>query len=212
MTSLDENKSLKLIESEEDDYLRFTSKHLCRIYPKGTRIGSSNYNPVPHWNAGAQLVALNFQTYDLPMLFNDALFSLNGNCGYVLKPDFIRKGLPVGDHHKSRNKPKRVSITVISGQHIPKPGNSLKGEVIDPYVKIRVYGHQFEEIHDFNSKVIWNNGELAFYSEKQMNSPQQTKISTENVMSFQLLVLLYTIFETEHSEMLEGEFLCYSLY
>ena len=33
-----------------------------RIYPKGTRLDSSNYNPVPFWNVGSQLVALNYQT------------------------------------------------------------------------------------------------------------------------------------------------------
>ena len=33
-----------------------------RIYPKGTRVDSSNYNPAPAWAAGAQLVALNYQT------------------------------------------------------------------------------------------------------------------------------------------------------
>lgn len=29
-----------------------------RIYPKGTRFDSSNYDPVPFWNVGAQFVAL----------------------------------------------------------------------------------------------------------------------------------------------------------
>eukprot|EP00605_Chrysophyceae_sp_TOSAG23-4_P000954 GSChrysophyteH1.ASY1.ANO1.1054.1 assembled CDS len=38
--------------------------HLSRIYPKGTRIDSSNYIPTPAWAAGAQLVALNYQTGD----------------------------------------------------------------------------------------------------------------------------------------------------
>ena len=36
------------------------------------------------------MVALNFQTNDLPMQLNRALFSLNGNCGYVLKPLWMR--------------------------------------------------------------------------------------------------------------------------
>lgn len=33
-----------------------------RIYPKGTRVDSSNYNPAPAWALGAQLVALNYQS------------------------------------------------------------------------------------------------------------------------------------------------------
>lgn len=32
-----------------------------RIYPKGTRVTSSNYNPLPGWMHGAQMVALNMQ-------------------------------------------------------------------------------------------------------------------------------------------------------
>lgn len=38
------------------------NKQLSRTYPKGTRVDSSNYMPQLFWNAGCQLVALNFQT------------------------------------------------------------------------------------------------------------------------------------------------------
>ena len=41
---------------------RYNKQQLSRIYPKGTRVDSSNYNPQVFWNAGCQLVALNFQT------------------------------------------------------------------------------------------------------------------------------------------------------
>lgn len=39
------------------------------------------------WYSGCQLVALNFQTFDKGMQLNDAWFRMNGNCGYVLKPE-----------------------------------------------------------------------------------------------------------------------------
>lgn len=35
---------------------------MSRIYPKGTRIDSSNYSPQLFWNVGCQMVALNYQT------------------------------------------------------------------------------------------------------------------------------------------------------
>lgn len=35
---------------------------MSRIYPKGTRMDSSNYSPQPFWNVGCQMVALNYQT------------------------------------------------------------------------------------------------------------------------------------------------------
>lgn len=43
------------------------------------------------WNAGCQMVSLNFQTPDLPMQLNQGKFEYNGNCGYLLKPDFMRR-------------------------------------------------------------------------------------------------------------------------
>jgi len=33
------------------------------------------------WNAGCQMVALNFQTPDLAMQLNQGKFEYNGNCG-----------------------------------------------------------------------------------------------------------------------------------
>ncbi len=40
------------------------------------------------WNAGCQMVALNFQTPDLAMQLNQGKFEYNGNCGWVPKMEF----------------------------------------------------------------------------------------------------------------------------
>jgi hypothetical protein len=83
-------------------------------------------------------VALNYQTEDLPNLFNYAWFQDNGNCGYVLKPEFLRNPSTQFDPNAifDRNQGKILKLRIISGQHIPKaPGNS---EVVDPYVDIKV--------------------------------------------------------------------------
>ncbi|KAG2457656.1 PLCB2 phosphodiesterase, partial [Polypterus senegalus] len=64
---------------------------MSRIYPKGTRMDSSNYNPQIFWNAGCQMVALNYQTMDFPMQLNMALFEFNSRTGYLLKHDFMRR-------------------------------------------------------------------------------------------------------------------------
>ena len=37
------------------------------------------------------MVALNFQTPDLPMQLNQGKFEYNGGCGYLLKPEFMIK-------------------------------------------------------------------------------------------------------------------------
>lgn len=69
--------------------LNFSRKQLLRVYPEGTRIYSSNYNPISMWNCGVQMVALNYQTKDKPMQLNHAKFMQNGGCGYVLMPKYM---------------------------------------------------------------------------------------------------------------------------
>jgi phosphatidylinositol phospholipase C delta len=39
----------------------FTKNNLLRVYPKGTRLDSSNYDPFVGWKHGAQMVAFNMQ-------------------------------------------------------------------------------------------------------------------------------------------------------
>ena len=62
-------------------------------------------------------VALNYQTEDKPNVLNRAWFRMNGSCGYVLKPEFLRNHdtgyttddeLKTGDHWT-------VQIRVIAG-------------------------------------------------------------------------------------------------
>lgn len=50
-----------------------------------------DFGPQVFWNAGSQMVSLNFQTPDLPFQLNQGKFEYNGNCGYLLKPDFMRR-------------------------------------------------------------------------------------------------------------------------
>ena len=151
MASFVETESEHLANTKGNDYVKHNKKHLSRIYPKGLRTDSSNYNPIPHWNVGSQLVALNYQTHSKPMLFNDALFSLNGKCGYVLKAQYLR------NNSLYENQSKRVVLSIISGQHIPKPNQSKDGKVVDPYVKVKVYGHTCDK-YTFKTNFVKNNG------------------------------------------------------
>ena len=51
---------------------RFTQNNILRIYPKGTRITSSNYKPIVGWMHGAQMIAFNMQ-----VCFQNHLMSSN---------------------------------------------------------------------------------------------------------------------------------------
>lgn len=87
--SLSEPQLQKVARSHPTHVVRFTHKNFLRIYPKGIRIDSSNYNPLVGWTHGAQMVASNMQGYGRQLWLVHGFFRANGGCGYVKKPDFL---------------------------------------------------------------------------------------------------------------------------
>jgi len=63
MFSLSETTMNKFLKQGAADLIKHSKTHLVRIYPKGTRVSSTNYLPHRYWAAGAQLVAINWQTF-----------------------------------------------------------------------------------------------------------------------------------------------------
>jgi len=72
------------------EFLDYNSWQISRTYPKGARLHSENYNPIPCWNSGCQMVALNFQTPDLGMQLNH----VSSGKSYTL-PKIFAQILPV---------------------------------------------------------------------------------------------------------------------
>ena len=68
------------------------------------------------------MVSLNFQTSDLPMQLNQGKFEYNGNCGYLLKPDFMRRADrnfdPFADAPVDGVIAAQCSVQVIAGQFL----------------------------------------------------------------------------------------------
>lgn len=62
MSSFVETKAMEQLTKSPMEFVEYNKQQLSRIYPKGTRVDSSNYMPQLFWNVGCQLVALNFQT------------------------------------------------------------------------------------------------------------------------------------------------------
>ncbi|XP_077997508.1 1-phosphatidylinositol 4,5-bisphosphate phosphodiesterase delta-4-like isoform X2 [Glandiceps talaboti] len=154
MSSFGEGKAMSLAKDQAKQYINHNKFQLSRTYPGGMRTNSSNYNPVPLWNAGCQIVALNYQTSGEEMDVYLGRFKQNANTGYILKPSYMRKGSfdPDKPPEKMRQK---LSITVISAQQLPKPAGSK--EIIDPYVKIQIYGVA-ADCKDAKTRVIDDNG------------------------------------------------------
>uniref|UniRef100_A0A1J3E4G5 Phosphoinositide phospholipase C n=1 Tax=Noccaea caerulescens TaxID=107243 RepID=A0A1J3E4G5_NOCCA len=94
--SLREQKFKKATEMYATEVMKFTQKNLLRIYPKATRVTSSNYKPLSGWMYGAQMVAFNMQGYGRALWMMHGMFRANGGCGYVKKPDFMMDKGPDG--------------------------------------------------------------------------------------------------------------------
>lgn len=73
-----------LFQQHSAHLIAHSQKHLRRVYPRGTRVYSSNLNPVQFWRDGSHVVSLNWQTYDKGMQINEAMFV--GSHGWILKP------------------------------------------------------------------------------------------------------------------------------
>ncbi|EFC46814.1 tentative phospholipase C, partial [Naegleria gruberi] len=153
MHSFSEGKLEKLLKKDPEALVKYNKNHISRTYPRGTRISSSNYNPMLGWATGCQMVALNYQTYDEHMRFNEVLFEENGKCGYVVKPDFLRlEGIP--SPFSAGTSP---VLSVVCGEQLPKPGMSDKGEIVDPFVRLQVLGIPQDE-YDEKSESVTDNG------------------------------------------------------
>ena len=63
MSSFPETKAEKWVSPARGKTLvTYNRRQFSRVYPKGQRIDSSNYDPQPMWACGCQLLALNYQT------------------------------------------------------------------------------------------------------------------------------------------------------
>jgi len=163
MSSFAETMALGYLKSQAVEFLKYNKRQLSRIYPKGTRADSSNFMPQIFWNSGCQLVSLNFQTPDLPMQLNQGKFEYNGNCGYLLKPDFMRREDkqfdPFSETPVDGVIAAQCSVQVISGQF-------LSDKKVGTYVEVDMYGLPTDTIRkEFRTKVIPSNGLNPVYNE-----------------------------------------------
>ncbi|CAK8673536.1 unnamed protein product [Clavelina lepadiformis] len=156
MSSFSETQGLGYVKSNPIEFVSYNRNQLSRIYPKGARIDSTNYMPQIFWDAGCQLVALNFQTNDLGMQLNTGKFDYNGRCGYLLKPKFLlRESKPFDLFTESTLDgviAAQCGVKVISGQFISdKP--------ITTYVEVEMCGLPNDTIRkEFRTSMIVGNG------------------------------------------------------
>ena len=123
ISSISEQQSIELIGTDdclEADLGRLQQKTLTRLarsYPKGSRITSTNCDPLQCWRGGVQMVAMNQQTNDLPMQLHRALFQKAGGKGYVLKPAGLRRSPTLWPPY--RPLVSAVTLRLLSLHHLP---------------------------------------------------------------------------------------------
>ncbi|NWS68132.1 PLCH1 phosphodiesterase, partial [Crotophaga sulcirostris] len=160
--SFSETRAHQAVQQKAEQFMLYNQKQLTRVYPSAYRIDSSNFNPLPYWNVGCQLVALNYQSEGRMMQLNDAKFRVNGNCGYVLKPQQMCKGTfnPYSADPLPASPKKQLILKIISGQQLPKPPDSMlgdRGEIIDPFVEVEIIGLPVDCCKD-QTRVVDDNG------------------------------------------------------
>lgn len=115
------------------------AQYMMRVYPKGTRVNSSNLNPVPFWHVGAQICALNWQRFGASLQLNEAMFT--HSAGFVLKPKYMRRhhaghdGGQHGDHTDPKYPfPRRkLTLRVVGASDVPARDGGIK-----PYVSCQL--------------------------------------------------------------------------
>ncbi|XP_015727716.1 1-phosphatidylinositol 4,5-bisphosphate phosphodiesterase eta-1 isoform X6 [Coturnix japonica] len=160
--SFSETRAHQAVQQKAEQFMLYNQKQLTRVYPSAYRIDSSNFNPLPYWNVGCQLVALNYQSEGRMMQLNEAKFRVNGNCGYVLKPQQMCKGSfnPYSSDPLPASPKKQLILKIISGQQLPKPPDSMlgdRGEIIDPFVEVEIIGLPVDCCKD-QTRVVDDNG------------------------------------------------------
>uniref|UniRef100_A0A8C2BWS1 1-phosphatidylinositol 4,5-bisphosphate phosphodiesterase n=1 Tax=Cyprinus carpio TaxID=7962 RepID=A0A8C2BWS1_CYPCA len=142
----------------------YNKRQMSRIYPKGGRVDSSNYMPQIFWNAGCQMVSLNFQTPDTEPSVSQDVIPAPLSCRYLLKPDFMRRSDRMFDPFSETPVDGVIaatcSVQVFSGQF-------LSDKKIGTYVEVDMYGLPTDTIRkEFRTRMVMNNGLNPYYNEE----------------------------------------------
>uniref|UniRef100_A0A665WSQ7 1-phosphatidylinositol 4,5-bisphosphate phosphodiesterase gamma n=1 Tax=Echeneis naucrates TaxID=173247 RepID=A0A665WSQ7_ECHNA len=164
MSSFPETKAEKFAtRGRGKRFLQYNRRQLSRVYPRGQRLDSSNYDPLPMWLCGSQLVALNFQTPDKPMQLNQALFMLGGSSGYVPQPDIMRgDAFDPFDKDTLHVEPITIQLQVLGARHLPKNGRSI----VCPFVEVEICGADYDSCK-CKTDVVADNGLNPVWVQRQ---------------------------------------------
>jgi hypothetical protein len=137
--SLSEQKVIDMHEEHHEALFNHNRNYLMRIFPSGLRVDSSNVEPTFLWRQGAQMVALNWQSWDKGMMLNEGMFA--GEDGWVLKPEGYlgTLGDNVGAQMPIKRQTLDLTIELLAGQNLPLPVEDRNPNSFHPYVKCQLH-------------------------------------------------------------------------
>uniref|UniRef100_F1KS80 1-phosphatidylinositol 4,5-bisphosphate phosphodiesterase n=2 Tax=Ascaris suum TaxID=6253 RepID=F1KS80_ASCSU len=193
--SMTETRAYELVKQSPIEFVNHNKRQITRVYPKGKRVDSSNFWPIKFWNCGCQMAAINMQTPDIPFQMNSAFFEQNGRCGYVLKPNLMRKPDAKFNPFETRNMdlvvPAYLSLTVISAQML----SVLCDKRPSTYVEVNFYGH-FRDLSTFSkrkyrTRTVPDNGINPIYT----NNFYQEEFKYEKIIFPTMASIRLAVFE-----------------
>ena len=147
---------------KKNSIIKHNKRGMMRIYPSVVHYKSDNFNPITFWQLGCQMVATNWQIWDIGQQLNEAFFQ-NFN-GYRLKPEslFISENSSLSKELIKIENLNRLEytinkyfdISIISGQQLPKPKDLSNNDSYTPWVEIEIFN------------VLPVNGEIVHFSNK----------------------------------------------
>ncbi|KAG2734062.1 hypothetical protein G9P44_003587 [Scheffersomyces stipitis] len=183
-------------ETKKASIDKHNRRYLMRVYPSKIRVRSSNFLPLKYWEHGVQMVATNWQTYDLGQQISEAMFDSVGRKGYVLKDTSLRKPLLKSLRKQvSKYSPGTFEVKfdfeIISAHQLPKS----KGEenAINPFVQFEIIGATTIEWDD-NSMAL---GKTKIVSENGFNPRWNQTFSGKMTAANNLVFVKFTIFASE---------------
>ncbi|KAJ4928962.1 hypothetical protein JOQ06_004584, partial [Pogonophryne albipinna] len=141
MSSFNESVGLGYLKTNAIEFVNYNKRQMSRIYPKGGRVDSN-----------------------LAMQLNQGKYEYNGSCGYLLKPDFMRRSDRMFDPFSETPVDGVIaatcSVQVFSGQF-------LSDKKIGTYVEVDMYGLPTDTIRkEFRTRMVMNNGLNPLYNEE----------------------------------------------
>ncbi|KFW84091.1 1-phosphatidylinositol 4,5-bisphosphate phosphodiesterase zeta-1, partial [Manacus vitellinus] len=133
--SIGEAKARKFVKHSAKEFISHTTRFITRIYPKGSRMTSSNYNPQEFWNVGCQMDTRGFLLPGVLFCYVSYIFSPTGINFILCYINFSFSPHILAIFHPYTT----LIFQLISGHQLP-PSSLSKTNKADPLVQIEIYG------------------------------------------------------------------------